>query len=96
VKRMSTVEEVAAARLIAVRNKAHASLREYNLLLQDFHDEDIRSHLSRHSDQIIIDTCKMIFGFQPSLFGGKEEITKKASAALNHSSQLEKEEHHAH
>ena len=76
---MSKVEELAAARLVTVRNKAHASLKDYNKLLQDFHDDDIHSHLHQHTDQIIIDACRMIFGFQPSLFGDKEEITKKLS-----------------
>ena len=76
---MTTVEELAAARLVTVRNKALASLKDYNKLLQDFHDDDISSHLHEHADQIIIDACKMIFGFQPSLFGDKDEITKKLS-----------------
>ena len=74
---MSKVEELAAARLVTVRNKAHAALRDYNKLLQDPHNDGARSHLRHPSDQIIIDACRMIFGFQPSLFGDKEEITKK-------------------
>ena len=74
---MSTVAEATATRLLAARNRAHAALRDYNKLLQDFHDYDIHSYLHKHSDQIIIDACKMIFGFQQSLFGDKEEITKK-------------------
>ena len=76
---MSKVEEATTTRLVAARNKAHAALRDYNKLLQDPHDDGARSHLHHPSDQIIIDACRMIFGFQPSLFGYKEEITKKLS-----------------